>query len=320
MGVGQGLGYLDVSADSLEAPLRVLLAGLPLARRARVVDVGANPNVAEAPYLAMMKQGLCDVVGFEPHPGAFADLEKIKGPRETYFPYAVGDGSAKELKIYRMHGFTSVYEPAPAAKQLLHIKNWHAVDARLPFDTVRLDDAAEVPRFDLLKIDIQGGEGDVFRGAEARLQTACAVIVELRYFALYDGEPLMAGLDAQLRGLGFQLHKLLPASSFPVANSQMHRLNRKRLGDQVVDGDAVYIRDLTQIGSMDDEQVVQMTLLAATVIGSHSLVLFSLDDLVRRGLVADDLPRAYVDALPDFFKSDGAKKPGKKAGKRKQPA
>lgn len=308
-GAGQGLGFLDVRADSLEAPLRVLLQGLSLQRRTRVVDVGANPNVSDAPYLTMMKQGLCDVVGFEPHPGAFADLEKIKGPRETYFPYAVGDGSAKVLKVYRKHGFTSVHEPSAAAKELIHIKNWHAIEDRIPFDTVRLDQAAEVPRFDLLKIDIQGGEGDVFNGAVERLKTACAVIVELRYFALYDGEPMMAGIDAQLRGLGFQLHKLLPTSSFALTNSQMNRLNRKRLRDQVVDGDAIYIRDLTRIAEMDDEQVTQLALLAGTVIASHTLVLYCLDELVRRGLVAAGLPRAYADALPEMFKSDGPNKP-----------
>lgn len=314
---GQGLGFLDVTPEELEAPLHVLLKGLPLARRARVVDVGANPNVAEAPYLALMKQGLCDVVGFEPHPGAFADLEKIKGPRETYFPYAVGDGSTKELKVYRMHGFTSVHEPAEAAKSLIHIKNWHEIESRIGFDTVRLDDTAEVPRFDLLKIDIQGGEGDVFRGAEARLKTACAVIVELRYFALYAEEPMMAGIDVQLRGLGFQLHKLLPSSSFALTNSQMHRLNRKRLRDQVVDGDAVYIRDLTMLPGCDDEQVAHLALLAATVIGSHTLVLFCLDELAARGAVAQDLPRAYADALPAFFQDSGPKKPRAQKGRVK---
>lgn len=309
--VGQGIGFLTEAADSLPPPLQVLLRGLPLERRTRVVDVGANPNVADAPYLDLLKQGLCDVLGFEPHPGAFADLQKIKGPRETYLPFAVGDGSAKELKVYRSHGFTSVFEPAEAAKALLYLKRWYDIDQRIGFDTVRLDASDEVTRFDLLKIDIQGGEADVFTGAVEKLQTACAVIVELRYFRLYQGEPMLSGIDTQLRGLGFQLHKFLPASAFPLVNSQMDRLNRKRFPDQVVDGDAVYIRDLSGIKAFDDAQVIHMALLAATVIASHSLVLFCLDELVARGLVAAGLPRAYADALPDNLKRAPAKRKAK---------
>jgi len=87
-----------------------------------------------------------------------------------------------------------------------------------------------------------------------------------------------------------------------------------------VDGDAIYIRDLTRIDAMDDEQVVQLTLLAATVIGSHTLALFGLDELVRRGLVASDLPRAYADALPDSLRNHNPKKAGLNAGKKKRTA
>lgn len=305
---GQGLEYLAVAPESVPATLKVLLAGLPLDRRTRVVDVGANPNVADAPYLAMTKQGLCDVLGFEPHPGAFADLQKIKGPREHYLPFAVGDGSAKELKVYKSHGFTSVFEPAEAAKKLLSLKRWYDIEARIPFDTVRLDTSEDVQRFDLLKIDIQGGEADVFTGGAAKLQTACAVIVELRYFALYKGEPMLSGIDTQLRGLGFQLHKIFPPASRPLVSSQIDRLNKKRLPDQVIDGDAVYIRDLEGIKTFDDTQVLHMTMLAACVIYSHSLVLFCLDELVARGLVDRGLPRAYADALPDTLKRATSKR------------
>jgi FkbM family methyltransferase len=295
---GQGVGYLAVPESAIDPALMVLLRGLPLARRTRVVDVGANPNVEDAPYLDLLKKGLCDVLGFEPHPGAFADLQKIKGPRETYLPFAVGDGSDKELKVYRSHGFTSVFEPSLEARKLIAPKRWFIIDERVPMTTVALDSSADVQRFDLLKIDIQGGEADVFRGAERLLQTACAVIVELRYFRLYDGEPMMAELDRQLRGMGFSLHKIRPGNARPFLNSQIDRLNKKRMTDQSIDGDAVYLRDLAFVEKMDDEQVIHMALLGATVIGSHSLVLFCLDVLVARGLAAPVMPASYLDALP----------------------
>lgn len=299
---GQGLGYVTAAPNTIAPEVMVLLAELPLDRRTAVVDVGANPNVAQPPYLAMMQQGLCDVVGFEPHPQAFADLQKIKGPRETYFPFAVGDGAPKQLKIYQEHGFTSIYEADPTAVQVLALPPWDHITARIDFDTVRLDTSGEIGRFDLLKIDIQGGEGDVFSGAAQKLQTAAMVIVELRYFRLYQGEPMLGGLDAQLRALGFSLHKILPPVSRPLVNSQLGRLRPGRVQDQLIDGDAIYVRDLAGIASFDTPMLAHLALLAAMVAGSHTLALMCLDALVARGHVRAQAPAAYVDALPDRLK------------------
>jgi FkbM family methyltransferase len=300
--VGQGLGYLAVAPNSLLREVLVLLQELPLERRTSVVDVGANPNVSDAPYLLMMQQGLCDVVGFEPHPRAFADLQAIKGDRETYLPFAVGDGSAKELKVYKSHGFTSVYEPNLSAVKLLALRPWAEIKSRIDFDTVRLDGSDAIGRFDLLKIDIQGGEGDVFAGAAQKLQSTAMIIVELRYFRLYQGEPMLSGIDAQLRALGFQLHKILPPVSRPFNNSQLDRLRAGRVQDQLIDGDAIYLRDLDRISEFDTAMLAHMALLAASVAGSHSLVLLCLDELVSRGLIRAEVPSLYVDALPDHLK------------------
>lgn len=306
--IGAGLGFLDRPLADLPAHVQVLVQNLPLSRRTCVVDVGANPNEGtDAPYRQMLGLNLCDVVGFEPQLEAFADLEKIKGPRETYFPFAVGNGGACELKVFAMSGFTSIFEPDEAAKNILPLRNWQKITARVPFDTVRLDDAAGVPRFDLLKIDIQGGEGEVFAGAVERLKTAAAVIVELRYFGLYAGEPLMAGIDSQLRSLGFKLHKLLPIAAFPIPNSQQNRIKNGRLMEQVIDGDAVYIRDLSRMAEADDELVVHLALLAAIVFNSQSLAVHCLDELVRRDLVAPELPARYADALPHVFRPKKSK-------------
>ena len=278
-------------------PISVLLDGLALSRRTRIVDVGANP-LGEAPYAGLMRRGGCEVIGFEPQPAAYAKLANIKSKNETYFPFAVGDGTRKQLKVYNHSGFTSVFEPNVPGLRFLGWERFATISNRAEFDTVMLDTATEIGEFDLLKIDIQGGEVDVFAGGEKALSFATAVIVELRYFRLYEDEPMAGGVDNELRRQGFYMHKFLFSKEVALPNSQSHRLRNRRMRDQVIDGDVVYLRDMGKIANYSDSQLKHLCITAAGVFGSHSLVLYCLDELVRREAVPGDLPARYADALP----------------------
>ena len=284
--------------------VEVLLRGLNPQRRTRIVDVGANPLDAP-PYAALLKMGACDVLGFEPQPDAYARLMAARGAHETYLPFAVGDGSEKTLHVYRRSGFTSVFLPNVPGTMALGTPGWARVERQLPMQTVALDTDARVGPMDMLKIDIQGGEVDVFRGATGALAVATAVIVELRYFPIYDSEPMVGGVDAELRRQGFILHKFLFTKSRMLPNSQSARLQERQVKDQAIDGDAVYLRRLEALPDCTDEALKHLCVLAAGVFHSHSLVVHVLDLLVGRGRVAPGLPATYVDALPDGLRMAG---------------
>ncbi|MGQ0565773.1 MAG: FkbM family methyltransferase [Gemmobacter sp.] len=286
----------DTGVPAPEA-LRLLIARLAPARRTRIVDVGANP-LDPPPYLALLAEAACEVVGFEPQPEAFAKLQETKGAHETYLPFAVGDGTDRTLRIYQWSGFTSVFLPDKAALRALGAKAWSKVARSEPLTTVALDTDDRVGPFDLMKIDVQGGELDVFRGAARSLEKATAIVVELRYFPVYQGDPLVAGVDAELRRQGFILHKFLFTKMRSIGNSQGARLRHRHVQDQAIDGDVVYLRRLERLPDCDDEQLKHLCILAAGVFHSHSLVVHVLDLLVARGAVEGDLPAAYVDALP----------------------
>ena len=181
----------------------LLLAELPLNRKTCIVDVGANP-INEAPYSDLLRRGGCTVVGFEPQADAFDALLKTKTDAETYFPYAVGDGRQAKLKVFKSSGMTSIFEPYVEGLALLGQPGLAKVRKRIVFDTVALDAISDLPEFDLLKIDIQGGETLVFQGGERVMAACMVVIVELRYLRLYLGEPMMGGVDNELRRKGSQ--------------------------------------------------------------------------------------------------------------------
>jgi FkbM family methyltransferase len=290
------------ASTSLPPSAALLLAALPLPRPTSIIDVGANP-INEAPYSALLRAGACHVTGFEPQPDAFAELQRIKGALETYHPHAVGDGSTQTLHIYASSGLTSIFPPHLPGLRALGRPRWSRVLQRIDMKTLTLDAIPDLAPCDLLKIDIQGGEKLVFDNATRVLSDAVAVIVELRYMQLYEGEPMTGGVDESLRKQGFMLHKFMFNKSQPFPHSQAARLNRRRTADQLIDGDAVYLRHPGQISRFTDAQLMHLAVLAATVFSSHSATLYALDELVQRGLVPADLPARYVDALPDALKS-----------------
>lgn len=292
--------------------LDLLLTKLGLARRLRIVDVGANPRGEQAPYAGLLALGACDVVGFEPNPEAFAKLETARSDpgavHTTYLPFAVGDGSEKVFRIFKDDSMGSVHDPYLPGTKLIPFRNWHQIVDRVPMQTVALDTSPDIEPFDLLKIDIQGGEVDVFRGGRTILAGAVAVIVELRYFRLYENEPMLGGVDIELRAQGFELHKFRFNKARGLANSQSHRLKRRKTADQLIDGDAIYVRDITRPERMTNDQLARLAILSSAVFDSHTLCLVCLDELVRRDRIDPATPALYVDALPSDLRLDGGEK------------
>ena len=290
-------------AEDLPPHVRLLLRALPLPRKTTVVDVGANPAHVP-PYAALLRAGACQVVGFEPLPDAFAQLQRDKGPNETYHNCALGDGTRKTFHTYRVPTLSSFFPPHLPGVMILRKPRWATVDKVVEIDTTALDAISDLVPFDLLKIDVQGGEAMVIAHARTLLIEAVAVIVELRYMRMYEGEPMSGGVDHELLAQGFMLHKFLGNKSLPLLNSQSARLADRRNRDQLVDGDAVYLRHPGQMTDFSDTQLMHLAVLAASVFASHTVVVAALDELVRRALIDAGVPAAYVAALPAVYRTN----------------
>lgn len=275
----------------------LLLADLPLSRPTSICDVGADP-VNVPPYKALLAAGGCRVTGFEPNPEAHARLMADKSGNETYHNTAVGDGSELTLHLFNLTSMTSVFPPDPAGLRAIGTPRWGQVNGTAKLKTVALDKMKGLDPFDCLKIDIQGGEVLVFRNAKRMLGDCVCVIVEARYLQLYQDEPMLGGVDQELRSQGFMLHRFLWNKSKMMPNSQAARLIRWRHNDQLVDGDAVYLRHPGHLDRWTDEQLMHGAILGSALFDSHSFVLFCLDELVRRGRADRTLPARYVDRLP----------------------
>ena len=128
-----------------------------------IVDIGANPIDGDPPYKLMLEKGLCEVIGCEPQEEALRKLLERKGPLETYLPYAIGDGQQHTLHQCSVSGMTSLYKPdLRYLRAFTQFETLGNVESLHNISTQRLDDVVELADLDKIKIDIQGGELDVF--------------------------------------------------------------------------------------------------------------------------------------------------------------
>jgi hypothetical protein len=167
------------------------------------------------------------------------------------------------------------------------------VKQKVPVQTRRLDDLAEIAAIDMLKIDVQGAELLVFKGAEEKLKRAVAIHTEVCFLHLYKNQPLFGEIDLELRRLGLIPHHIhhinrrtiLPAYSEGSPNSALN---------QVLFADIIYIRDFTKAELMDDEQFKHLALVAHHCYKSHDLVIHCLSRLIERNAIASNAVDLFI--------------------------
>jgi FkbM family methyltransferase len=285
-------------AENFLNRLEILLDLLRPQRRTRIVDIGANP-INGSPYQKLLDAGACEVWGFEPQKKALEKLLDAATPYEHYLPNAIGSGEAGLLRVCASEGFTSLLPPAQLTIDYLNYFRGHmkVVDT-IDMDTSKLDDLTEIPSIDLLKIDVQGGEVDVFEGGSTALIGAVAIISEVSFIRLYENQPLFHDQAALLEKMGFQFTKFLFLKARHLRTRYSGRLNPKKNKNQVIDGDAVFIRNLVKAENYSDEQLKHLAVCADAVFESYDLSLRCIQILVDRGHVNAEKVESYVDLLP----------------------
>jgi FkbM family methyltransferase len=173
-----------------------------------LIDVGARGELEE-PW-RLMDPATVQVIGFEPDHEECARLSHAD-PARRYLPVALWSTDTDvDVHVAAYPGCTSVHPPNAAlleryAPEHVEPRTTTAV-ARYP--ARRLDDVLREEGIvcDVVKIDTQGSEGEVIRGAtEALRRDAFAVLVETWTVEVHRGQALTGDVMRELADLGFSL-------------------------------------------------------------------------------------------------------------------
>jgi FkbM family methyltransferase len=286
----------DDQAESVMevAPNDALFDLLRPERLTAIVDVGANPIDGDPPYKRMLADGLCTVIGFEPQAEALAELERNKGPREHYLPYAIGDGRERTLHVCRERGMTSLLAPDRERLALFNeFPVFGLVEREQKIATRRLDDVKEIHCMDCLKVDIQGSELDVFKSARRLLRGAVVVQTEVSFITLYHDQPALGTIDTFLRTIGFLPHCFTELKIRPLAPMVLDGDPSKGIR-QLLEADLVYVRDFTRPEGMNAEQWKHLALIAHHCYGSVDLAYRAVTVAARLGAVRAGTAEQYL--------------------------
>lgn len=172
-----------------------------------IIDVGANRGQFTL-ACRLVLPGV-PVVAFEPIPGEAATFRKVHGGQGGVILVETALGEAKgEAKLHLSKSADSS-SLLPIGRKQTELFSETAEIGTITVPLHRLDDFADrwsSRTRQLLKLDVQGYELNVLRGAVGTLKTCAFVYAECSEISLYDGQALRTEVEAFLSAQGFALH------------------------------------------------------------------------------------------------------------------
>lgn len=179
---------------------------LELARPAEIeviYDIGAN--VGTWALLAKSVIPEATVEAFEPLPKHHADLYRNLRHVSGISLHPIALGQQNTTAILRVTDFSDASSLLPLAKASQVRFGVNEVE-QFGTEVWRLDEyrvEKELPFPDLIKLDVQGYELEVLKGAPECLRSAKAVLTEVSFIEIYEGQCFFHDVVGWLAGFGF---------------------------------------------------------------------------------------------------------------------
>lgn len=170
---------------------------------ATVLDVGASRG--QFALFAAKRFPHARIVSFEPQPGPMAELTEVLGERVERVPLALGSApGTATMNISRRDDSSSLLPIGTNQRKVF--PGTESIDT-LEVEVTTLDEALPEPlvRPCLLKIDVQGLELEVLKGATKILGQVDEALVEGSFVELYEGQALADDVISLMRDAGLRL-------------------------------------------------------------------------------------------------------------------
>ena len=191
--VKKALGYRSWNSDDDQQRL------IPDAKV--IFDVGANVGQTAKTYRSLFPSA--EIWSFEPFPASYESLSRALSDQRFHpVPLALSDQIAT----------TTLNIGGASITNSLLVRETHTGKTiQIQTDTVdHFCSEHGISNIDILKVDVEGAESRVFKGAQEMFSRRAvrSVFVEVYFDPVYEGMPLMWDLHAQLGEAGFRLHGL----------------------------------------------------------------------------------------------------------------
>jgi FkbM family methyltransferase len=181
-----------------------------------LVDVGARWGATER---WQPINDVAEIIGFEPDQAECERLNASRPPNVRFLPVGLSDAAGEvDLFVTSEPACSSIYPPI---RQLY--ETYLGLGIITPVRTTRmqcrrlgdvLPEYVSAP-VAALKLDTQGSELAILRGATKALERCCLIDIEVEFNPIYSGQALFCDVDRFLRDQGFVLWRLENLVHYP---------------------------------------------------------------------------------------------------------
>ncbi len=232
-----------------------------------ILEIGAVPgnNKSSEPFHQLLTEFPGSRIhAFEVDEEACAKLNASAINGLKFHAIAVGNKREKRPFYITNHPMCSSLYP-PNHELISQFNNMEAsyLKETTSIDTIPIDEFVEtenIQNIDFIKIDIQGGELDAFRGANKSLSGTVAIVTEVEFIAQYENQPLFRDVDAYLAKNGFMFHKFFTLRGRALKPITVN--NSPNYPSWHFLCDAMFVTQLTDWETMDPARLLKLAVLA----------------------------------------------------------
>ena len=231
-----------------------------------ILEVGAVPidNIEEPFYKLLNFFPKSRIIAFEVDQKVCDELNNNAKNGVKYFPVALGDKNTTRTFYETQDPMcSSLYQPNERL-----MKKYNGLDMAMlksinTIETMTLDNFADrndLDDIDFVKIDVQGAELDIFKGATRALENVVFIVSEVEFIPLYVGQPLFGDICNFLTKKKLMFHKFLDLGSRSLKPTIMNR--DLYSGSQHMWSDAIFIKDIVTLYEVSPHKLLKMGFLS----------------------------------------------------------